>query len=52
MISSSLGCCWRRGVRGSVLITRAGFGWPPLAALALTALAAENFLACVSSWQA
>ena len=45
MISSSLGLClMARPVRGSVSITRAGFGWPMRSrALALTALAAENF---------
>src|SRR5271157_3602247 len=45
MISSSLGLCLAaRPVRGSVLITLAGLGWPTLCrALALTALAAENF---------
>ncbi len=45
MISSSLGLCLAaRPVRGSVAITRAGLGWPTRSrALALTALAAENF---------
>ena len=45
MISSSLGLClaWRP-VRGSVFMIRAGLGWPTRSrALALTALAAENF---------